>query len=313
MNILNSSKEEKDYLFGDKIVFWFDSMSGSKINYFTIFSALPKEFSTNFDLVRKIVHFLGLDNIYHIFDIYNGAGLLNNSDFFLLSLMMPDDDQFCDYKNWNNLVINLKVLNLDDSPNALLSNPKFLIDACCILGSILNASSLIDDIMKKRTPELYLEFESIKKHITELIEKIYSYRHSKSKVESLEAELVEIVSTNGRAFEYCDYYRKSDKLVIAASKCSIWCAAAFFRFGSIGYDFSYLNDDILMNLASSDWRVGMWLNQYDRRNFKLMSKMIRFSPKIYNFESIVRKTYSSLARFNSIPKPLLLLVISFTY
>jgi hypothetical protein len=303
--------EDIEYLF-DSFLYFF-GYSESKFSYFQVFASLPREFRENFKFIRNFISFLSYGkfnekDIRSVYDILNGAGLLNNSDFFLLNFMIPESKIGCeesDNDNWN--MINIRALKLDKRPESLLSNPKFLIDTSCIFGSFLGGSSIIDDVIKERIPELYLEFEVTKLRIKTLLSDIYTYSDNKSKKEVLEAELLTIVHTNGRALEWCDCYRNSEKFIEAASETSVWSASGFSMF------FSNLNESLLMKLVSSDWRVGMWLNIYDRKNFSLMSRMIRFSPRIFEFDSIVKKTYCSIERFESMPTSLILLIISFTY
>lgn len=305
MKLSHLSFEDIEYSFRSFLYFY--DKSESNFSYFEVFASLPREFREDFKFIKNFISSLTCrafndENIRSVYDILNGTGLLNNSDFYLLNLMIPESNS-----NWNNIVINFRALKLDKRPEALLSNPKFLIDACCIYGSFFGWSSYIEDIMKERTPELYLEFEATKVSIKAILSDISKNYHIKAKKEALEAELLTIVHANGRALEWCDCYRNSEKFIEAASETSIWCASGFSMF------FSNLNESLLMKLVSSDWRVGMWLNIYDRKNFRVMSKMIRFSPKIFEFDSIVRKTYCSIERFESMPTSLILHIISFTY
>jgi hypothetical protein len=286
------------------------------IDLYILFKALPYEFRTNYEFIREIIYYSNY--LYHrqdieeiVFKILNASGMIDNPDFILVNLMMPvsrSNGSVSDYSRWNNIVIIMKALKLDTRPESLLYNRKFLLDASCLYSTMFGGTYTIDSIMREFKPELYSELESHKEYVTSIIHRIRKSNDKERKL--LQSELLSFIKENGRALEWCSLYKQSPEYIEAASYSSPWAAAAYF---SNGYNLSRLSPVLLEKLIKLDWRVGMWLYEYDRNDFEIMSRMIRYSANIYDFESIVKKTYSSIPKFNNLPTPLLTLIISFTY
>jgi hypothetical protein len=229
--------------------------------------------------------------IYHLLETVN---LLHNPDFFLVSLEMPPEHKSMfssdDYYKWNNIVVLLKVLQLDTSSDALIKNTRFMIDLMCVY-ELLGSIETISDLISKYH---LIDIESIKDKILSICESIKS---TQEKTHVL--KLIDILKIHNFGFKFLQEKINSEILVECLS--SILKTDDFNPVHIIAFlpesnhrlrfysKFDYFPPIYQKEMCKKDWRIGMFLSYNDRNDAKFMMKLIGYNRNMLNFVPIEHK------------------------